>query len=214
VDLVKSHDQENRCIGAFGISPFRQLTRSLDPVLALLLVAASLGASNFAAAIGIGLAGVDARLRLRVAIAFGLFEGGMPLIGIAIGRHVATAVGSDANLIAGGLLTAIGLFTIATSRSRAAAPDNRATLRHQGMTRRLISGAALSVDNLIVGFALGTYNVSLPIAAAIIAAVSVIASLIGLEVGHRIGRRIEYDVGILAGGVLTAVSIAIGVGLI
>jgi tetrahydromethanopterin S-methyltransferase subunit G len=35
-----------------------------------------------------------------------------------------------------------------------------------------------------------------------------------LEVGHRIGRRIEYDVGILAGGVLTAVSIAIGVGLI
>jgi manganese efflux pump family protein len=214
VDLVKSHDQENRCIGAFGISPFRQLTRSLDPVLALLLVAASLGASNFAAAIGIGLAGVDARLRLRVAIAFGLFEGGMPLIGIAIGRHVATAVGSHANLIAGGLLTAIGLFTIATSRSRAAAPDNRATLRHQGMTRRLISGAALSVDNLIVGFALGTYNVSLPIAAAIIAAVSVIASLIGLEVGHRIGRRIEYDVGILAGGVLTAVSIAIGVGLI
>jgi manganese efflux pump family protein len=214
VDLVKSHDQENRCIGAFGISPFRQLTRSLDPVLALLLVAASLGASNFAAAIGIGLAGVDARLRLRVAIAFGLFEGGMPLIGIAIGRHVATAVGSDANLIAGGLLTAIGLFTIATSRSRAAAPDNRATLRHQGMTRLLISGAALSVDNLIVGFALGTYNVSLPIAAAIIAAVSVIASLIGLEVGHRIGRRIEYDVGILAGGVLTAVSIAIGVGLI
>jgi putative Mn2+ efflux pump MntP len=183
-------------------------------VLALLLVAASLGASNFAAAIGIGLAGVDARLRLRVAIAFGLFEGGMPLIGIAIGRHAATAVGSNANLIAGGLLIAAGLFTIATSRSHTAAPAHNTTLRHQSMTRLLISGAALSVDNLIVGFALGTYKVSLPVAAAIIAAVSVTASLIGLEVGHRIGRQIEYNLGILGGGVLTAVGIAIAAGLI
>jgi putative Mn2+ efflux pump MntP len=198
---------------ASGVLPLRQFIRSLDPVLALLLVAASLGASNFAAAIGIGLAGVDARLRLRVAIAFGLFEGGMPLVGIAIGRHVATAVGSNANLIAGGLLIATGLFTIATSRSHTA-PDNVATLRHQSMTRLWISGAALSVDNLIVGFALGTYKVSLLIAAAIIAAVSVIASLIGLEVGHRIGRRIEYNVGILGGGVLTAVGIAIAAGII
>jgi manganese efflux pump family protein len=183
-------------------------------VLALLLVAASLGASNFAAAIGIGLGGVDARLRLRVAIAFGLFEGGMPLIGIAIGRHVATAVGSNANLIAGALLTVTGLFTILKSRSDTPGPDDSAALRHQGMTRLLISGAALSVDNLIVGFALGTYKVSLPTAAAIIAAISVTASLIALELGHRIGRRIKYDAGLLGGGVLAAVGIAIAAGLI
>jgi manganese efflux pump family protein len=183
-------------------------------VLALLLVAASLGASNFAAAIGIGLSGVDARLRLRVAIVFGLFEGGMPLIGIAIGRHVATALGSDANLIAAGLLIATGLFTIITSRSHATASEDGPTLRRQGMTGLLISGAALSVDNLIVGFALGTYRVSLPIAAAIIAAVSVSASLIGLEVGHRIGRRIEVDVGIVGGAVLILVGLAIAAGLI
>jgi manganese efflux pump family protein len=186
----------------------------LGPVLALLLVAAALGASNFAAAIGIGLAGVDARLRLRVAIAFGLFEGGMPLIGIAIGRHVATAVGSNSNLLAGGLLIATGLFTMITSRSDTARSDNGVSLRHHGMIRLLLSGAALSVDNLIVGFALGTYKVSLPAAAAIIAAVSVIASLIGLELGHRIGRRIEYDAGLLGGGVLAAVGVAIATGLI
>jgi putative Mn2+ efflux pump MntP len=82
------------------------------------------------------------------------------------------------------------------------------------MMHLLISGAALSVDNLIVGFALGAYKVSLPIAAAIIATVSVTVSLIGLELGHRIGRRIEYDAGLLAGGVLTAVGIAIAAGLI
>ena len=41
-------------------------------MLALLLVAVSLGLTNFAAAIAIGITGVDRRLRLRVALAFGV----------------------------------------------------------------------------------------------------------------------------------------------
>jgi manganese efflux pump family protein len=55
-------------------------------VLALLLVAGSLGMSNFAASIAIGLAGVDRSLRLRIAFAFGLFEAGMPVLGLLLGR--------------------------------------------------------------------------------------------------------------------------------
>ena len=50
-------------------------------MLALLLVAVSLGLSNFAAAIAIGITGVDRRLRLRIALAFGVFEAGMPIAG-------------------------------------------------------------------------------------------------------------------------------------
>ena len=50
------------------------------PMFALLLVAASLGLSNFAAAIAIGVSGVAARTRLRVGIVFGLFEAGMLLL--------------------------------------------------------------------------------------------------------------------------------------
>jgi len=45
-------------------------------VLAILLVAVSVGLDNFAAAIGIGLSGLDAKLRLQVAIVFGVFEAG------------------------------------------------------------------------------------------------------------------------------------------
>ncbi len=43
-------------------------------MFALLLVAASLGLSNFAAAIGIGVSGVDTQTRLRVGIIFGIFD--------------------------------------------------------------------------------------------------------------------------------------------
>jgi manganese efflux pump family protein len=55
-------------------------------VLALVLVAGSLGMSNFAASIAIGLSGVDRSLRVRIAFAFGLFEAGMPVLGLLLGR--------------------------------------------------------------------------------------------------------------------------------
>lgn len=53
-------------------------------MVTLILVALSLGLSNFAAAIGIGISGVSARTRLQVGVIFGLFETGMPIAGLAI----------------------------------------------------------------------------------------------------------------------------------
>ena len=55
-------------------------------MVALLLVAVSLGLSNFAASVGIGVSGVDARARLRVGIIFGIFETAMPILGLLAGR--------------------------------------------------------------------------------------------------------------------------------
>jgi putative Mn2+ efflux pump MntP len=62
-------------------------------VLALALVAVSLGLSNFAAAIGIGVSGMDARTRPRVGVIFGIFETAMPILGLLLGRSRATTLG-------------------------------------------------------------------------------------------------------------------------
>jgi manganese efflux pump family protein len=75
-------------------------------MLALLLVAASLGLSNFAAAIAIGVSGVDARTRLHVGIVFGLFEAGMPLLGLLLGHGLAGTLGHAARWIGATLLIA------------------------------------------------------------------------------------------------------------
>ena len=56
-----------------------------------MLVAVSLGLSNFAAAVGIGVSGIDARTRLHVGVIFGLFETGMPILGLAT-TEMATVV--------------------------------------------------------------------------------------------------------------------------
>ena len=80
--------------------------------------------------------------------------------------------------------------------------------------RLLVTGAALSIDNLAVGFALGTFHVSLVLAAVIIGAVSVTLSLIGLELGSRIGSKTGERGELLGGLVLIGVGAAIATGLL
>jgi len=181
-------------------------------VLALILVALSLGLSNFAAAIGIGISGTSARTRLRVGIIFGLFEAAMPIAGLALGRGLARTLGGAAHWIGAGLLIATGAWMLAQAirgdpRSAAAAGDQRTG-------RLILTGLALSVDNLAVGFALGAFHVNLAVAAVIIGAVSVALSLIGLELGAQIGAATSRRAGLLGGLVLIAVGAAIAAGLI
>jgi putative Mn2+ efflux pump MntP len=76
-----------------------------------------------------------------------------------------------------------------------------------------VTGLALSVDNLAVGFALGAYHVSLPLAVAVIGAVSVALSLLGLELGDRLGARAGERGGYLGGIVLIGVGAAVAAGV-
>ena len=88
----------------------------MSGLLGLLLVSVSVGLSNFAGAIGIGLTGIDARTRLRVGIAFGLFEALMPIAGLLLGQAVAGYFGHIAKYVAGGILILTGVYTIWSCR--------------------------------------------------------------------------------------------------
>jgi manganese efflux pump family protein len=185
-------------------------------MLALLLVAASVGMSNFAAAIAIGVSGVDARTRLRVGLVFGLFESGMPVVGLVIGRQVAGTLGNAARWVGAGLLIAVGVYAIVSailgSRDGGTGPGQGAAVPSGRMWRLLLSGLALSLDNLVVGFALGTYHTSILVGAVIIGLVSVALSLIGLELGARLGRLAGERGEQLAGLMLISVGVAIAAG--
>ena len=199
-------------------------------MLALLLVAVSVGLSNFAASVGIGVSGVDARTRLRVGVIFGVFETAMPIIGLLAGRGLAQTLGHGAHWIGAGLLIAIGVYTVIQairadrqpddtpdtpgSPDIPATPDSAARPAGQRTWRLIVTGAALSVDNLAVGFALGTYHISLGVAALVIGAVSVTMSLIGLELGQRLGTRAGGRGELVGGLVLVGVGIAIAAGVL
>lgn len=171
----------------------------------LLLVALSVGLSNFAASVGLSLSGVDRALRIRVVLLFGLFEAGMPVVGLVVGHQLAGTIGSASRWIGGGLLVATGVWTATRRATPGASP---------GTGRLTVTAVALSVDNLVVGFALGALAVSLVTAAAVIAAVSVGLSLLGLEIGSRLGARVERYSEEIGGGVLVAVGAAVMAGLL
>jgi len=173
-------------------------------VLALLLLAAALGLDNLAAAIGIGVGGVRGATRVRVAVVFGLFEAGMPVLGLLLGHGLADSLGEVARWLGGAVLIAVGLVQgagLVRARHAAApaggapeagalAPGGRARpqrIGRQPIWRQLLGGLVLSGDNLAAGFALGAYHASLALAAAVFGVVSVAMSLAGLELGARIG---------------------------
>ncbi len=187
-------------------------------VLALPLVAVALGIDNLVVAIGIGLSGAGGRLRARVAVVFGLFEGGMPLVGLLLGHGVTAGLGSGARWLGGGLLVAVGGYGIVAAwRERRSGDDD---LRRPGpyaewrLWRMVVSGLALSVDNLAVGFALGAYRVPVGLAVAVIAVVSVAMSLAGLELGARLGRAAGAHGELAAGVVLVGVGVAMSLGAV
>ena len=176
----------------------------------LVLVALALGLSNFAASIGIGLAGVDARVRLRVGVTFGIFEATMPMVGLFLGDHLAHAIGSASAYVGGGLLVATGAYGVI--QARRGGPES---IPIGGSSMALIvTAAALSVDNLVAGFALGTQSVPVALSAVVIAGVSVGMSLAGLELGHRLGGAVERGSQEIGGIVLILVGAAIASGLL
>lgn len=189
-------------------------------MIALVLAAFAVGLDNFAAAVGIGIAGLDTRRRIEVAVVFGLFEGGVPLLGLLLGESVSGGVGKAAQPLGAVLLVATGLYEILQSRREGRATSQKGGTRSRiglGGRRRLallvLAGAALSIDNLVVGFALGAYRVALVAAALIMAGMSVTLSLVGLELGDRVGHRLGEAGEFLGGAVLMAVGAAVGAGL-
>jgi manganese efflux pump family protein len=218
-------------------------------MLAVFAVALAVGLDNFAAAVAIGLAGVDTRTRLRVGLVFGVFEAGMPIVGLLVGAETAASLGPASRWLAAGLLIAIGGYALVEatrgahtgSRGRRKTPgrasptagsplaggsqvagsseaagsrpeDARRPPSADGLGRLLLAGLALSIDNLAVGFALGSYHTSVVLGAVTIGAVSVALALVGLELGNRLGARADERGGQLAGLLLVGIGIAIAAG--
>ncbi|HEX3487948.1 MAG TPA: manganese efflux pump [Streptosporangiaceae bacterium] len=185
-------------------------------MLALLLVAGAVGSSNLVAAIGLGVSGVDTATRWRVGLVFGVFEAGMPVVGLLIGEHTAVQLGQGGRWLGGALLVGVGVIgligPIRARRSGASPePTGVPAAAELGLVRLVVSGLALSLDNLVIGFALGTYQTPILVSALIIGGVSVAMSLAGLEIGARLGRWSRRRPGSRADKLGAALLIGVGI---
>src|ERR1700759_3417618 len=152
-------------------------------MVALLVVAVALGLNNFGAAIAIGVSGVDPRTEIKVATVFGLCDVVMPAAGMLIGTSLAGPLGSAARWAGAGILFATAAWgLIEALRGGEDAPK----IWHGW--RLLVSGAALSLDDMAVGLALGTVRYPIVLAVALFGLMSFIMSMIGLQLGGKLGK--------------------------
>jgi putative Mn2+ efflux pump MntP len=176
-------------------------------MVALLVVAVALGLNNFGAAIAIGVSGVDRRTEIKVATVFGLCDVVMPATGMLIGTGLAGPLGAAARWAGAGILFATAIWgLIEALRGGDDAPQ-----AWHGW-RLLVSGAALSLDDLAVGLALGTVRYSIVLAVALFGLMSFVMSIIGLRLGGKLGTATGEHGEIVGAIVLAGIAGAMAMG--
>ncbi len=157
------------------------------------LIAVALGIDAMAVSLAVGARGVEQRQAVRMALHFGLFQFGMPLIGWQLGRGLVVFISAYDHWVAFGLLFIIGSRMIWESFRPA---------HTRGSTRDMTSGwvlltlsLATSMDALGVGLGMGVLGRHLFMPAVIIGIVAAGMSLLGAKLGAKLslkfGRRME-----------------------
>jgi manganese efflux pump family protein len=174
-------------------------------MISIILLAIALAMDAFAVAL---IQGATGRLgvggALRIAIAFGVAQGTMPLVGWALGMAFADAFQSVDHWIAFALLAALGARMLLEGLRR---EPGEPEAKRMFLFSLLVSALATSIDAAAAGLTLPLLGQPIPVACVVIglttALISFVGVLLGRGAGIRIGRHAE-----IAGGLLL-----IGLGL-
>ena len=169
--------------------------------LGLLLVAVGVSADAFAVALGKGLhmKSFDLRHAVAIAVAFGGFQGLMPLLGWLLASEFAGSITGVDHWVAFGLLCLIGAKMIADAvRGHVDDEEDSDALP---VRQLLVLSVATSIDALAVGISFAFLDVSIWRAAGLIGVCTCLLSFAGVLVGRRVGARLGAPAEI-AGGVI------------
>lgn len=177
--------------------------------LTLTGLAIALAMDAFAVALGTGviLNPISQRQLFRLGFHFGLFQGGMVVIGWLAGIGLRRFVLAYAPWIAFGTLTFVGCKMIYEALSKA---DGRAE-RHdptRGLTMVMLS-IATSLDALAVGFSLSLLGVVIWTPAVVIGVFTAVLTVTGMLLGRKIGNIWGVRIEVLGGLVLIGIGFKI-----
>jgi len=162
-----------------------------------------LGLDTFGVALALGVAGLPARSRVRVALLFAAFETAMPLIGVALGVPLGHAVGGAAEYIASLFLIALGLYMLLTDEHRDEG-DRLLSMTQGGLFAAVALGVSISLDELAIGFSAGLLHLPLLPLVIGVGVQAFLLTLLGVRLGARVGERWRGSAEHLAGGALIA----------
>jgi putative Mn2+ efflux pump MntP len=178
-------------------------------VIATIVLFASLGLDTLAVSLGVGISGLSRARWLRLGLTFAAFEGGMPIVGLLVGRRLGPNLGAFAAYLAAVLLLAIGVFAIRDALDDDG--DAARSLAQASMTGRslLLTGFSVGLDELAAGFSLGVLGAALGPALGYIAVQAFVLTIAGLFLGERVGARLGERAELASGVALCLLAVAL-----
>lgn len=164
--------------------------------IALIFTAFALSMDAFAVSItkGMTIKNLKKSTALKMALAFGVFQGAMPLLGWALGISFESYIKSIDHWIAFILLGFIGFNMIKgffddRKEENASELEFSATTDVDDLSNKeiIILAVATSIDALAVGISFAFLNVSIIPAASIICIITFLVCVVGVFVGNKVG---------------------------
>jgi putative Mn2+ efflux pump MntP len=175
--------------------------------LLLISLALSLDAFSVALSCGMRLPANRYRKFLKIAVAFGLFQAVMPLLGSVLSKFfLARYIAQYAYLISFLVFAALALKTFYDFFT-SGTEETKATCACSGYRCLVSLSIATSIDAFLIGAVLGLQEVSLTVAAAWIGGVTFINSLIGCLLGNQVVGFLNRYARLLAGVILLILAI-------
>ena len=164
--------------------------------IALIFTAFALSMDAFAVSItkGMTIKNLKKSTALKMALAFGVFQGAMPLLGLALGISFESYIKSIDHWIAFILLGFIGFNMIKgffddRKEENASELEFSATTDVDDLSNKeiIMLAVATSIDALAVGISFAFLNVSIIPAASIICIITFLVCVVGVFVGNKVG---------------------------
>lgn len=175
--------------------------------LFLLAVGLSMDAFSVSVCKGLGMQRIEWKTAAILALAFGGFQAGMPVIGWALGSQFMWLIEPVDHWIAFLLLAFIGGNMI---REAVWGDDEEQDASAPVSAREVILLAvATSIDALTVGIAFASLSVNIWLSVSLIGVVTFVLSLIGVLVGNQFGMRYQKPSQIVGGVILILIGVKV-----
>ena len=177
-------------------------------IVELILIGVGLAMDAFAVSICKGLSmkkKINYKKALIIALYFGLFQGGMPLIGYALGVSFEQIVLSIDHWIAFILLSVIGIGMIKESLG-----DEEESLNDKvDFKTMVVLAIATSIDALAIGVTFAFLNVNIIFASLLICVITFVISYFGVVFGNKFGDKFGSKAELVGGIILILMGLKI-----
>ena len=177
----------------------------------LFILAVGLSMDAFAVSISNGMCyrNIGLKQALATAVTFGIFQGGMPILGYFGGRLAEDLISSLDHWIALVLLGFIGGSMILESMKESGVSKDSCVTKTMGVKDLAVQGLATSIDALAVGISLAALKTDIVAAAGFITVITFGVCLAGVFLGKRFGDFLGGKAKICGGLILIGIGVKI-----